>query len=225
MAELLSRRGNTGDLGYRTGGQYSAEATALATLAGSQQLDAPARTAILDSWKSHQLPDGSWSSIAPSSAGGNWPTTIIANTLAQIAPNHPCLPLALRSLVGSRARRSLLALASQISYDRYQCPLRSLEIWLGLGVGQRQLGHPDGWGDPRFGTRPALGTNLGQGSRAADGSWLFDALRPYVLRRGWNAGNSVVHGVALAPHLDATSIALAGLRFHYHMPEVRQSLS
>ena len=42
---------------------------------------------------------------------------------------------------------------------------------------------------------------------------------------GWNAGNSVVYGVALAPHIDATSIALAGLRFHYHLPEVRQSFS
>jgi len=43
---------------------------------------------------------------------------------------------------------------------------------------------------------------------------------------GWNAGNSVVYGVALAPHVDATSIALAGLRFHYHhLAEVRQSLS
>jgi hypothetical protein len=40
---------------------------------------------------------------------------------------------------------------------------------------------------------------------------------------GWNAGNSVVYGIALAPHIDATSIALAGLRFHYHLPEVRQS--
>jgi hypothetical protein len=27
------------------------------------------------------------------------------------------------------------------------------------------------------------------------------------------------------PHIDATSIALAGLRFHYHLPEVKQSLS
>jgi hypothetical protein len=42
---------------------------------------------------------------------------------------------------------------------------------------------------------------------------------------GWNAGNSVVYGVALAPHIDATSIALAGLRFHYHLPEVSQSCS
>ena len=35
----------------------------------------------------------------------------------------------------------------------------------------------------------------------------------------------MVHGVALAPHIDTTSIVLTGLRFHYHLPEVRQSLS
>jgi len=53
-------------------------------------------------------------------------------------------------------------------------------------------------------------------------SMLLDRMCP---GGGWNAGNSVVHGVALAPHIDATSIALAGLRFHYHLPEVRQSFS
>ncbi|HEU0140403.1 MAG TPA: hypothetical protein VFQ79_11845 [Bryobacteraceae bacterium] len=42
---------------------------------------------------------------------------------------------------------------------------------------------------------------------------------------GWNAGNSVVYGVPLTPHLDTTSLAVAALRFHYHLPEVRQSLS
>jgi hypothetical protein len=42
---------------------------------------------------------------------------------------------------------------------------------------------------------------------------------------GWNAGNSVVYGVPLTPHIDATSLAIAALRFHYHLPEVRQSLS
>src|SRR5215470_15902007 len=99
--QLLSRRGSSGGWGYRTGGQYSAEATALATLAVWQWLDAPARATILDYWKSHQLPDGSWSSIAPSSSGGNWPTAIIANTLAQVAPQHPCLPKALGSLVAA----------------------------------------------------------------------------------------------------------------------------
>jgi hypothetical protein len=53
-------------------------------------------------------------------------------------------------------------------------------------------------------------------------SMLLDRMCP---GGGWNAGNSVVHGVALAPHVDATSIALAGLRFHYHLPEVRQSFA
>jgi hypothetical protein len=42
---------------------------------------------------------------------------------------------------------------------------------------------------------------------------------------GWNAGNSVVYGVALAPHIDATSLAVTALRFHHHLPEVMQSLS
>jgi hypothetical protein len=46
-----------------------------------------------------------------------------------------------------------------------------------------------------------------------------------VSGRGWNAGKSVVHGVALAPHTDPTSIALAGFRSYYQLPEVKQSLS
>jgi hypothetical protein len=75
--------------------------TALAAVAGWQHLDAPARTAILDYWKGHQLPDGGWSSIEPSTPAGNWPTAIIANTLAQVAPKHPCLQRALRSLVAA----------------------------------------------------------------------------------------------------------------------------
>jgi len=42
---------------------------------------------------------------------------------------------------------------------------------------------------------------------------------------GWNAGNAVVYGVPLRPHVDATALALAALRFHYHLPTVRSSLT
>jgi hypothetical protein len=42
---------------------------------------------------------------------------------------------------------------------------------------------------------------------------------------GWNAGNAVVYGVPLRPHVDATALALAALRFHYHLPIVRNSLT
>ena len=100
--QLLSRRGSVGGWGYRSGGQYSAEATALATLAGWHQLDTSTRTSILDYWKNHQLPDGGWSSIGPLSSGGKWPTAIIANTLAQVAPRHPCLRKALQSPLSLR---------------------------------------------------------------------------------------------------------------------------
>jgi len=42
---------------------------------------------------------------------------------------------------------------------------------------------------------------------------------------GWNAGNAVVYGVPLRPHIDATALALAALRFHYHLPIVHSSLT
>ena len=42
---------------------------------------------------------------------------------------------------------------------------------------------------------------------------------------GWNAGNAVVYGVPLRPHVDATAIALAALRFHHDLPIVRDSLT
>ena len=42
---------------------------------------------------------------------------------------------------------------------------------------------------------------------------------------GWNAGNAVVYGVPLRPHLDATALALAALRFHYHLHTVNSSLT
>jgi hypothetical protein len=42
---------------------------------------------------------------------------------------------------------------------------------------------------------------------------------------GWNAGNAVVYGVPLRPHVDATAIALAALRCHHNLPVVRDSLT
>jgi hypothetical protein len=42
---------------------------------------------------------------------------------------------------------------------------------------------------------------------------------------GWNAGNSIAFGVAYAPYVDATSIALLALRGFEDAPGVRNSLS
>src|SRR5215469_15941342 len=223
--QLLSRRGSSGGWGYRTGGQYSAEATALATLAVWQRLDAPARATILDHWKSHQLPGGGWSSIAPPSSGGNWPTAIIANTLAQVAPNHPSLLKALRNLVSAEPgeafwlwRLKFRTTDTKVRFD----PSKYGWGWVSDSVS---------WVIPTAGAILALerGRRLGlirgkevERRLALGCSMLLDRMCP---GGGWNAGNSVVYGVALAPHIDATSIALAGLRFHYHLPEVRQSLS
>jgi len=51
---------------------------------------------------------------------------------------------------------------------------------------------------------------------------LFDRVCP---NGGWNAGNGVVYGVPLAPHLDATAIALLALRGQKQNPIITASLS
>ena len=171
------------------------------------------------------MPDGGWSSIAPLSSGGNWPTAIIANALAQVAPKHPCLPKALRSLVSAEPgeafwlwRLKFRTTDTQVRFD----PSKYGWGWVSDNVS---------WVIPTAGAILALerGRRLGlirgrevERRLALGCSMLLDRMCP---GGGWNAGNSVVYGVALAPHIDATSLALAGLRFHYHLPEVRQSLS
>jgi hypothetical protein len=188
-------------------------------------LDASARTSILDYWKTHQLPDGGWSSIAPSRSAGNWPTAIIANTLAQVASKHPSLPKALRSLVAAEPgeafwlwRLKFRTTDTNVHFD----PSKYGWGWVSDSVS---------WVIPTAGAILALerGRRLGlirgrevKRRTALGCSMLLDRMCP---GGGWNAGNSVVYGVALAPHIDATSIALAGLRLHYHLPEVRQSFS
>jgi hypothetical protein len=42
---------------------------------------------------------------------------------------------------------------------------------------------------------------------------------------GWNAGNAVVYGVPLRPHVDTTALALAALRFHHNLPTVHSCLT
>jgi hypothetical protein len=42
---------------------------------------------------------------------------------------------------------------------------------------------------------------------------------------GWNAGNAVVYGVALRPHIEPTALALCALRSQPSFPIVRSSMS
>ena len=51
---------------------------------------------------------------------------------------------------------------------------------------------------------------------------LFDRACP---QGGWNAGNGVVYGVAMRPHLDATALALLALRGERHNDLIARSLA
>jgi hypothetical protein len=135
------------------------------------------------------------------------------------------LPKALRSLVSAEPgeafwlwRIKFRTIDTQVRFD----PSKYGWGWVSDNVS---------WVIPTAGAILALerGRHLGLirgrevGRRLAFGcSMLLDRMCP---GGGGNAGNSVVYGVALAPHIDATSPALAGLRFHHHLPEVRQSFS
>jgi hypothetical protein len=52
-------------------------------------------------------------------------------------------------------------------------------------------------------------------------SMLWDRMCP---GGGWNAGNSVVYGVPLAPNMEATSISLLAVQGNLHGPEADRSL-
>src|SRR5258708_33158481 len=52
-------------------------------------------------------------------------------------------------------------------------------------------------------------------------SMLLDRM---CLGGGWNSGNGIAFGVPLAPHIDATSIALLALTRHEEEPGVQRSL-
>jgi hypothetical protein len=124
------------------------------------------------------------------SSAGNWPTAIIANTLAQVAPKHPSLPKALRSLVSAEPgeafwlwRLKFRTTDTQVRFD----PSKYGWSWVSDSVS---------WVIPTAGAILALerGRRLGlirgrevERRLALGCSMLLDRMCP---GGGWNAGNS-----------------------------------
>ena len=143
-----------------------------------------------------------------------------AGPLPRSNHSHPdeCIPERLQAgtrwLCGSVWPRSTLVLALETPHPRQQGAVRSGQVWLELGIGTTswviptafalialqqasQRGYPK---TDRLTERIELGTSM-----------LLDRMCP---RGGWNSGNGVAFGVPLAPHIDATSIALLALKGH-----------
>jgi hypothetical protein len=162
--------------------------------------------------------------MVPSSSAGNWPTATIANTLAQVAPKHPSLPSALRSLVAARPSEAFWLW--RLKFRTTDTHVRFDPTKYGWGWGSDSVS----WVIPTAMAIVAVngGRRLGliQGREverriALGSSMLWDRMCP---GGGWNAGNSVVYGVPLAPNIEATSISLLALQGNLHGPEADRSL-
>ena len=227
LAELRYRRlPRPGGWSHR-GEQFGTEPTSFALLAlhsSSSASMVPGQE--LEPLLACQRPNGLWPAVGNGTAGGSfWASAMAANTLMILgaAPEMfvgaldrlvYCRPLEASWLVRLKFRLS----DRQVRFD----PAKYGWAWV-----------PDtvSWVVPTSMALIALERAKRQG--LIRGSELQKRLHlgvEMLIDRacpegGWNAGNAVVYGVPLRPHVDATALALAALRAHHNLPIVRDSLT
>jgi len=208
------------------GDQPGTEPTSLALLALRSSRSSPVPFEALAPLLACRRPNGLWSAVRDGDTEANfWASAIAINTLMILGADSEMFAEALDSLLHCEPLEAswLVRLKFRIA-DRHVRldPTKFGWPWI-----------PDtmSWVEPTSMVLIALerAKNLGliQGGqlwcRLNKGTdMLLDRACP---EGGWNAGNGVVYGVPLQPHLDATALALAALRFHYHLPTVNSSLT
>lgn len=219
LVQLLLSRALPGERpadswGYCGGRQYSAEATALASLACWEYMCNESRKAILEGFRRRQLADGRWAPVSAVCSPANWPTALITSTVLQVNPQYPSLPLALSSLVAATPQEASWLWRMKFRVADRNVRFEPSKYGWGWTTGTSS------WTLPTAMSVIALshgrerkliaGRKVDQRLERAY-SMLVDRMCP---GGGWNAGNGVVYGVALSPNIEATAIALAALRGH-----------
>jgi hypothetical protein len=204
---LLTRQLPSGGWGFAVSGQASTEVTCLAALAlpGSTE-----GTAAIDFLMKCQLADGGWPSFLGDSEA-SW-TTALALATATIANDLP-----FTACVG--ALRWLLAERGKESHWFWRWKFKTAD--------RNVRFDPDKYGWPwcpgtcswviptAFSVIAIKQFTVCNRSAASERrihlgvEMLFDRA---CVGGGWNAGNSLVYGVPLGPHVEATAIALLALQ-------------
>ena len=227
LAELRYRRLPRPGGWSHCGAQFGTEPTSLALLAlhsSSSASTVPRQE--LEPLLACQRPNGLWPAVGDGAAGVSfWASAMAVNTLMILGAAPETFAASLDSLVHCRPLEAswLVRLKFRLSDRQVRFdPTKYGWAWV-----------PDtvSWVVP---TSMALIT-LERAKRQGliRGSELQNRLRlgvEMLLDRacpggGWNAGNAVVYGVPLRPHVDATALALAALRVHHNLPIVRDSLT
>jgi hypothetical protein len=227
LAELRYRRLPRPGGWSHYGAQFGTEPTSLALLA----LHSPSSASTvprqeLEPLLAWQRPNGLWPAVGAGTASVSfWASAMAVNTLMILGAAPETFVGVLDSLVNCRPLEAswLVRLKFRLSDRQVRFdPAKYGWTWV-----------PDtvSWVVP---TSMALIT-LERAKRQGliRGSELQKRLRlgvEMLLNRvcpggGWNAGNAIVYGVPLLPHIDATAMALAALRFHHSLSIVRDSLS
>jgi len=212
--------------GYRgiQGNQDSVESTCFAILALHRQptIDlAPAIQALLRLQNS----DGSWPAFTGDEPEGCWTTALAALSLMAAAPpGMNWRARAIQWLLNSQGREAdwlwrlkLRTIDNKVQFDpakfgwSWVSGTTSWVVPTAFAMIALQQAWRRGYNETaQLTERVDLGTSM-----------LLDRMCP---GGGWNSGNGIAFGVPLAPHIDATSIALLALTRHEEHQSVQRSL-
>ena len=222
LAETLkSRQMKSGGWAYFDSVQESLEATCLAELALAPERQASSSAAILFLLKS-QLSDGGWPAFLGDSEG-SWTTAIALCTLNSTGDFTAAREKAFRWLYAERGREGhwfwrwkFKTSDRNVRFDpdKYGWPwVTGSASWVIptafsiIAIEQFTVCNRSEESEKRI----HLGVEMLLDRACVDG--------------GWNSGNSVVYGVPLRPHVEATAIALLALQDEQRTEMVQKSLS
>ena len=222
LAETLrSRQMKSGGWAYFDSVQESLEATCLAELALAPERHANSSEAILFLLKS-QLSDGGWPAFLGDSEG-SWTTALALCTLNSTGDFTAAREKAFRWLYAERGREGhwfwrwkfkTSDRSVRFDPDKYGWPwVTGSASWVIptafsiIAIEQFTVCNRSEESEKRI----HLGVEMLLDRECVDG--------------GWNSGNSLVYGVPLRPHVEATAIALLALQDEQRIEMVQKSLS
>jgi squalene cyclase len=219
---LIANQRATGAWGYR-GNQDSVESTCLAVLALRHQPSVEFARAV-QALQGLQNVDGSWPAFTGDDPEGCWTTALAVLSLMDTRQATKRLASGIQWLLHARGREAdwlwrwkLRTFDNKVQFDparfgwSWVCGTTSWVIPTAFALIALQRARQRRYNNTaRLTERVDLGTSM-----------LLDRMCP---GGGWNSGNGFAFGVALAPHIDATSIALLALIGHDKEQGVQRSL-